>query len=32
MASTIWIGIDVSKDTIDVCLLRATGKEKQREA
>jgi len=31
IAITIWIGIDVSKDTIDVCLLRATGKEKHKD-
>lgn len=29
-AATVWIGIDVSKDTLDVCLLRATGKEKHK--
>lgn len=28
---TSWIGIDVSKDTLDVCLLRATGKEKHKQ-
>jgi len=26
-----WIGIDVSKDTLDVCLLRPTGKSKDRK-
>ncbi len=30
-AVTVWIGIDVSKDTLDVCLLRATGKEKHKQ-
>jgi transposase len=30
-AATIWIGIDVSKDTLDVCLLRAGGKEKYKQ-
>ena len=29
-AATVWIGIDVSKDSLDVCLLRATGKEKYK--
>jgi len=29
-AATPWIGIDVSKDTLDVCLLRAGGKEKHK--
>ena len=29
-AATVWIGIDVSKDSLDVCLLRATGKEKHK--
>jgi len=29
--ATVWIGIDVSKDTLDVCLLRASGKEKHKE-
>jgi transposase len=26
MNTTVWIGLDVSKDTIDVCLLRTNGK------
>lgn len=30
-AATVWIGLDVSKDTLDVCLLRATGKEKHKQ-
>ena len=30
-AVTVWIGLDVSKDTLDVCLLRATGKEKHKQ-
>jgi len=30
-AVTVWIGIDVSKDTLDVCLLRASSKEKHKE-
>ena len=29
--ATVWIGIDVSKDRLDVCLLRATGKEKHKD-
>lgn len=28
--ATVWVGIDVSKDSLDVCLLRATGKEKHK--
>lgn len=30
-SATIWIGIDVSKDTLDVCLLRASGKAKDKQ-
>ena len=30
-AATVWVGIDVSKGTLDVCLLRATGKEKHKD-
>lgn len=29
-AATVWLGIDVSKDSLDVCLLRASGKEKHK--
>lgn len=29
--ATVWIGIDVSQDTLDVCLLPTTGKEKHKE-
>ena len=30
-SATIWVGIDVSKDTLDVCLVRASGKEKDKQ-
>lgn len=29
--ATVWIGIDVSKDTLDVCLLRASSQDKSKE-
>lgn len=29
-AVALWIGIDVSKDKLDVCLLRSNGKEKHK--
>ncbi len=31
ISATIWLGIDVSKDTLDGCLLRASGKEKHKQ-